>query len=330
MKLNNAAKAIISPPPDEEENVGFEVAARSPNAAPATAEMIPEELEDFEEENAPAASNRCLTKKRLFGVSVVAALVMAVGVAWSVKSPASSKTINVSKQVAVVATDPIDHYVKFDGDGFCLDKDGDNYPYARIRLPRSSVVGDCAARCECAQGIEGVKLRGFRYMGRGRSADECWCEFNWLNPQKAKDQQKIAKLNEACDAAGPSYQNYADGIVSAVIYSATTFDACNPGCRNCVKNVEGVQYSSYAFDATNNLCQCEVEWLNPATEQSVIDALTTSCGGDYEVLYPGQMRNGSGKAKSTDGDVRYSTTFGGDCYEFKGSNKSSKASKSPK
>ena len=70
-------------------------------------------------------------------------------------------------------------------------------------------------------------------------------------------------------------------------------------------------------------------WLNPATEQSVIDALTTSCGGNYDVSYDesDDILNGSGKVKSTDGSTGRS---GRVCYEFKGSNKSSKASKSPK
>ena len=51
---------------------------------------------------------------------ILVAVGFVVGVAWSAKSPASSKTINVtSNQVAVVATDPIDNYVEF-GEEFAL------------------------------------------------------------------------------------------------------------------------------------------------------------------------------------------------------------------
>ena len=75
MKLNNAIKTIIF---DEEENVGLEVAARFrlPDAADAEIPAAEEPDDSEEEENAPSASNRCLTKKRLFGLLSVAVAVL--------------------------------------------------------------------------------------------------------------------------------------------------------------------------------------------------------------------------------------------------------------
>ena len=242
---------------------------------------------DLDEENpstrVAADKMSCFISTRFLTtfIFILAALGVAGGVAWSAVSPAaaaSSKTINVtSKQVAVVATDPIDDYVEF-GDGFCLDKDGEDYPVVYFRLSSSSDPNECAAKCECAQGIKGVKLRGFTYDERGRT-DSCRCHMDWLNRLKTKDQKKIAELNDKCDAAG-SNGDYFDGAVAAVVFSATNADDCQTDCIQCTRRVSGVEFIYYEFDNTNKLCQCEVEWLNPATEQSVIDALTltTSCG----------------------------------------------------
>ena len=87
----------------DEESHGYEVAARLPDDDDAAG--VPEEAEAENEENAPDASNHSKAtkkKKRLFGLSVVATfVVMAVGVAWSIKSQASSNTMAVSKQAAV-------------------------------------------------------------------------------------------------------------------------------------------------------------------------------------------------------------------------------------
>ena len=295
---------------------------------------------DLDEEN-PSTSTRvaadnnnrwmsCVISTRFlttFIFIILAAVGFVVGVAWSAISPASSKTINVSsKQVAVVATDPIDNYVLFDGDGVCLDKEGEKYPDVFFTV---SDPDECAVKCQCAQGIKGVTLRGFTYDEGpvGRINYFCNCHVDWLNPQKTKDQKKIAKLNEKCDAAGSSAV-YFDGLYGAVTFSSTDETACLNYCIQCTDNVARVERAASGFDTTNNVCQCNVKWLNPATtEQSVIDALTTSCGGNYDVLYDtlSGIRNGSGKVKSTDG-----STAAGDCYEFKGSNKSSKATKSPK
>jgi hypothetical protein len=152
---------------------------------------------------------------------------------------------------------------------------------------------------------------------------------DWLNPLQTKDQEKIAKLNDKCDAAG-SFHDYYDGLRGAtILLSATTgadcVNAVNGDCQ-CAQGVSGVQYLKSEFDDATNKCYCYVEWLNPATEQAEINALTTACGTDYDydVSRPDAFLNGSGKVTSTIGERL------GVCYEFKGSNKSSKATKSPK
>lgn len=124
-----------------------------------------------------------------------------------------------------------------------------------------------------------------------------------------------------------TFFDYYDGLRSATILSATTsFDCVNGDCQ-CAQAVSDVQYWSSEFDSANNKCYCYVIWLNPATEQEEINWLTTSYGRDYDydvIRRFGTFLNGSGKVKSTDASAPAV------CYEFKGSNKSSKATKSPK
>ena len=131
-------------------------------------------------------------------------------------------SISSSKQAAVATDLLIDDYIEF-GDGVCLD--GADKRYAYVEFPRVSDPDECAANCECAQGIKGVQLRGFTITTRSR---HCACFVDWLNPLQTKDQEKIAKLNDKCDAAG-SFRDYYDGLLGATILlsGTTSFDCVN-------------------------------------------------------------------------------------------------------
>jgi hypothetical protein len=100
-----------------------------------------------------------------------------------------------SKQVA--AQPAIDSYKEV-GVGYCLDKDGVQYPDV---LSDVTTPDQCADNCECARGIKGVQFRGFTY-----SNGACHCQMDWLNP--AKDQEVIDELNAAC--AGVPSVGYED------------------------------------------------------------------------------------------------------------------------
>ena len=91
-----------------------------------------------------------------------------------------------NKQAA--AQPAIDSYEEV-GVGYCLDKEGVQYPDV---LSDVATPDQCAVNCGCAQGIKGVKLRGFTY-----SFGSCHCQMDWLNPDK--DQEVIDELNAACD-----------------------------------------------------------------------------------------------------------------------------------
>ena len=258
MKFTNAAETIFNDVL-EEENAGYEVAARLPPPAPdadaaaaAAAEMVPdpEEPDDFEEEeNAPAASNRSSTKNRLFGLlSLGVAVVMAVGVAWSVKSPASSKT-NISSNMLKAAA-PIDDYIKF-GVGYCkgtsvsdpLGEDED-YPYVAFKSVNS--LEECAEKCQCAQGIKGVKHRGLNYDNDVSGYANCECLVDWLDDFDAKDLKKIEKLNDACrNVPGLEELYFDDGSVYDASGEITSLGGGGPTCS----------YSCYAFKSIKGYSQ---------------------------------------------------------------------------
>ena len=182
---------------EEESSHGYEVevAVHSPDA-PAAGLAVNHPEEPEEELSANNRWSRCsifsLTLTAF--IFILAAVGVVVGVAWSAVSPVSSKTINVtSKQVAVVATAPIDNYVEF-GDGYCLDKEGKEYP--RVTFIQIYGPDNCADKCECARGIKGVTLRGF--FNQHSYAQLCWCYVDWLNGDKPKDQKAINELNDKC------------------------------------------------------------------------------------------------------------------------------------
>ena len=110
---------------------GYEVAVHSPDDAAAGLAINHPEPEPEEEHSANNRWSRCSTFSLTLTtfIFILAAVCVVVGiVAWSAVSPASSKAINVtSKQVAVALAGPFDDYEEF-GDGYCLDKEGKEYP----------------------------------------------------------------------------------------------------------------------------------------------------------------------------------------------------------
>ena len=179
---------------------GYEVAVHSPDPPPAG--LAINHLEEPEEElSANNRWSRCSTFSLTLTafIFILAAVGVVVGVAWSAISPASSKTtINVNKQaVAVAVAGPFDDYVEF-GDGYCLDKDGKEYPRVTFTDPSIYDVNSCADKCECARRVPGVKLRGFyHHFVYGVL---CWCNVDWLDVNKAKDEKVIDELNKCPDA----------------------------------------------------------------------------------------------------------------------------------
>ena len=210
--------------------VGQEVAARSPDAPavpddvenggqevdrlPPTGLATTNHPEPKEELSANNRWSRCSTFSfTAFIFIILAAVVCVIGVALSAVSPASSKTIIASKQVAVVAAVPIDDYkqvCRSSGgcDGLCSNDLGKKYPFVRFNGVTAADV--CAASCGCARGIKGVKYRGFQiYSGF------CFCLMDWLDDEDAKDLKAIEKLNdEACGPAGASNYYDDDGVLT--------------------------------------------------------------------------------------------------------------------
>ena len=194
--------------------VGQEVAARSPDAPavpddvenggqevdrlPPTGLATNNHPEEPEEEH--SANNSLCGARSL--AAIILAVVGVIGVALSVVSPASSnETINVaSKQVAVVATAPIDNYKAKKRPGRCLDKEKNLYPAVQFY---PVTLAECFDRCKCAQDIDGVTYRGFSFR-----YEDCYCHMDWLGPNP--DQAVIDELNTKCTALDDTFSGYAD------------------------------------------------------------------------------------------------------------------------
>ena len=136
-----------------------------------------------EPENEKHSANNRWSRCSTFSLTAfILAVVGVIGVAWSAVSPASSnKPINVaSKQVAVVATAPIDNYpyTAKKRPGYCLDKEKNLYPV--VQFYPVNTLDECRAKCKCALGIDGVTYRGFTYTPQ--FGGDCFCHMDWFGP----------------------------------------------------------------------------------------------------------------------------------------------------
>ena len=160
---------------------------------PAAAGYHPEEDEELakaeedEMHSGNSNSNRCRLSSTFSWTALIAGLAV-VGVvvgggsvvirAARGKTPISSNNMQVQEAVVAepIAIEDYD-YVLF-GAGTCKGDNGagtvSSYPKV---LLSATTANECAANCACAQGIEGVTLRGFTFVS---GIEYCLCQMDPL------------------------------------------------------------------------------------------------------------------------------------------------------